>query len=148
MPMDPLKPPGHIHDTVKPGDEPALAGETMRAMLARTPDAMRELMQQFIENKDLNARAAIRLRMKALLDMVSVDTAYPPLFAPDGRRDQAPMDAFHQGPGMRGDAYLDPLPAAPHENLGQLDADELRALRAVAPIPGADAALQQNAELL
>lgn len=51
----------------------------MDLMASAAPALMAELMREFIQKKDLNARAQMRLRMKALLDLFSVDTSYPPV---------------------------------------------------------------------
>jgi hypothetical protein len=40
---------------------------------------MSGLMERYIAQKNLNDRAKIRLMMKALLDLIAVDTEYPPI---------------------------------------------------------------------
>jgi hypothetical protein len=56
---------------------PRLPGAIEKA-LESAPDVMAALMKEFVEKKDVDARALIRVRMKALLDFVSVDTVFPP----------------------------------------------------------------------
>lgn len=52
--------------------------ETKKAELEKlAPSLMAELTKEFIGATDLNARAKIRARMKAVLDFASVDTSYP-----------------------------------------------------------------------
>jgi hypothetical protein len=64
----------------KPAAPPApTAGPMMTDLSKRVPDIMGELMKDFVERRDLNSRAQIRLRMKALLDLFSADTGYPPI---------------------------------------------------------------------
>lgn len=65
-------------------DEKSMIGERMQACIESAPAMMAELMKEFIEKKDLNDRVKIRLRMKALLDLVAVDTKYPRNPAIDG----------------------------------------------------------------
>lgn len=55
------------------------AGPMMTDLSKKVPDIMGELMKDFVERRDLNSRAQIRLRMKALLDLFSADTGYPPI---------------------------------------------------------------------
>ncbi len=105
------------------------------------PDVMADLMKQFIANTELNARARIRLRMKALLDLVSVDTSYPPVpalnphqrqedegdVARPRRRRRVPQLAFNPPGGVpnpRRNPMMDDYPEAPN----------------IAPIPGAEQA--------
>jgi len=63
----------------------ALIGSKVQEMVDGTPEIMKELMQQFITQKDLNDRVRIRMRMKSILDLVSVDTVYPKTAAPRPR---------------------------------------------------------------
>lgn len=49
----------------------------LQETLERLPALMGELMREFITHKDLNKRVEIRYRMKALLDLVFVDTVWP-----------------------------------------------------------------------
>ncbi len=53
------------------------AGEKVSQCLNNAPGMMAELMTEFIGDRNLNARVKVRLRMKALLDLVAVDTVYP-----------------------------------------------------------------------
>lgn len=64
------------------------------------PAAMADLMRAFIEKKDLEARAQIRLQMKALLDFASADTVFPknPLTPPP----KGPEIGFGGGMGVMG----------------------------------------------
>jgi hypothetical protein len=50
---------------------------TITNLLEKAPEMMSELTHSFQKNKDFNQRAKIRLQMKAVLDMLSVDTTYP-----------------------------------------------------------------------
>ncbi len=59
--------------------------------ISESPKTMFALMRDFVEKKDVNSRVAIRLRMKALLDFVSVDTEFPP--NPMLKMDAAPAPA-------------------------------------------------------
>jgi hypothetical protein len=49
----------------------------VQLLLTHSAEIMKELTDQFIEAKDLNSRAKIRAKMKAILDFASVDTSYP-----------------------------------------------------------------------
>lgn len=53
------------------------------SVLTDAPAIMAQLTGEFVEAKDLNTRAKIRQRMKAVLDFVAADTAYPDV-EPDG----------------------------------------------------------------
>lgn len=55
------------------------------AVLEDIPGLMKALTEEFIAKTELSERAKIRLRMKALLDFVSVDTTYPKIPNLDGR---------------------------------------------------------------
>lgn len=108
---------------------PVMIGEKIQACIASAPAMMAELMKEFIEKKDLNDRVKIRLRMKALLDLVAVDTKYPRNPAIDG----AP------GRPRNGGFMAAPLPVM-GDNLGgemarRLD-DGLGG--AIQPVPGAE----------
>ena len=50
---------------------------TLVVAVASAPKIMAELTRAFIEKKDLKSRVQIRLRIKAILDLLSVDTEYP-----------------------------------------------------------------------
>jgi hypothetical protein len=42
------------------------------------PEEMANLTKRFIEQKNVNDRVSLRLRMKAILDYLSTDTEFPP----------------------------------------------------------------------
>jgi hypothetical protein len=115
-------------------------GGKIKTMLDAAPDTMAELMRQFIESKDLNTRVKIRLRMKALLDLVAVDTVYPKLPARD-------MD---QGRGIgRGRPYEPMVPAlqGPMDVQAEMDHRVGEGVGGgVLPVPGAEAI--QNDDVL
>lgn len=114
-----------------PGTE---QGPKTKAAIDSAPEMMAELMREFIDHKELNARVKIRLRMKALLDLVAVDTQYPKSPALDTggpmrrrrRRFGEPVFAepYQQAPGIAG-AIADRLDDG---MLGE-----------VQPVPGAEA---------
>ena len=52
-------------------------GKELDAALAQLPALMAELTREFIENRDLNARVQIRMRMRAILELAFVDTIWP-----------------------------------------------------------------------
>jgi hypothetical protein len=52
-------------------------GKELDATFAQLPALMAELTREFIENRDLNARVQIRMRMRAILDLAFVDTIWP-----------------------------------------------------------------------
>lgn len=113
-----------------------------------TPDVMADLMKQFIANTDLNTRARIRLRMKALLDLVSVDTSYPPVPALNPRqREEDEGDVGGRRRRRRAPQYfVNPPVAAPYPRRNPLLEDDPEAPD-VAPIPGAEQA-QANEAIL
>lgn len=100
-------------------------GDHLKLVLEKAPELMAELMRQFIDKKDLNSRTALRLRMKALLDLVAVDTQYPPVAALStgiGRRPERRLfeeQVMAQGPLYQDNPMMDAPPPA------------------IAPIPGA-----------
>lgn len=49
----------------------------LSSVVGNIPDVMAELTKSYIANTDYNARAKIKMRMKAFLDMLSVDSTYP-----------------------------------------------------------------------
>lgn len=49
------------------------------------PEVMAALVRQFIEKKDVDCRVQVKMRMKALLDFLSVDTTFPPNPLPDSK---------------------------------------------------------------
>lgn len=64
--------------------------DRVACVLEDIPGLMKALTEQFIAKTELSERAKIRLRMKALLDFVSVDTTYPKVPNLDGRPTPAP----------------------------------------------------------
>ena len=55
--------------------------------IKEAPKMMGELTKQFIDQRNVNQRAKIRLQMKAVLDMISVDTEVaPPPGKDDGKK--------------------------------------------------------------
>ncbi len=54
------------------------------AMMAAAPDHAKELFAAYRDNRDYNDRVKIKVRIKVLLDMLSLDTVMPPL--PDQKR--------------------------------------------------------------
>ena len=107
------------------------AGEKVSQCLNNAPGMMAELMTEFIGDRNLNARVKVRLRMKALLDLVAVDTVYPKAPGMDlgGRRDRAGQ--FHAAA---------PQPAVPMD-LGVAMGDRVGGGGLggpVLPIPGAE----------
>lgn len=121
-------------------------GEKIKAMLDGAPDTMAELMRAFIANKDLNVRVKIRLRMKALLDLVAVDTAYPKVPA----RDMG--DAVGGGFGRVRPfqpVYAEPMPPVMGDLRGEMDRRVVEGVGGggVQPVPGADP-VPQNDDVL
>lgn len=98
-------------------------GPLARAAIDQAPDIMRELTEQFIARKDLNSRVRLRLRMKAVLDLISVDTEYPAVPALNPRQEPAGDGQGQGGPGAF--ALRHEMAAVP---------------QAVAAIPGAEQA--------
>ena len=65
--------------------------KNVRGYIADAPKIMSELTRLFVACTSLTDRAKIRMRMKAILDFISVDTDYPPVPALDGvRRPEIP----------------------------------------------------------
>jgi len=48
-----------------------------RKIVATAPDYMRDLTELYRDHNDYNDRVKIKVRIKILLDLLSVDTAYP-----------------------------------------------------------------------
>ena len=59
--------------------KPAPVGPLVAGLRDQAPQIMAELMRSFIEARDLNSRARVRMQMKAMLDLFSTDTDYPPV---------------------------------------------------------------------
>jgi len=76
-------------------------GKELQATFAQLPALMAELTREFIENRDLNARVQIRMRMRALLDLAFVDTIWPTNAMkkppPGGAREAAMADGAAEG---------------------------------------------------
>lgn len=118
-------------------------GEKIKAMIEGAPDTMAELMRAFIDSKDLNTRVKIRLRMKALLDLVAVDTVYPKVPARDLDHGDRPL----MGAGYVGRArpmFAEQMPPIQGEMDRRVD-DGMGG--GVLPVPGADP-VPQNDEIL
>jgi hypothetical protein len=127
--------------------QPDVLGPEMQALAGKAPLVMGELMQQFIERKSLVSRATVRLRMKALLDLFSADTGYPPIPALSGQPAQVPPRYLAQGYA----AYAPPQPIGRRVagEADQMQQEVERALQEedaagapadVAPAPGAEVA--------
>jgi hypothetical protein len=126
-----------------PDNRPAdVMGDKMKALVEGAPDTMAELMRAFIQTKDLNARVKIRLRMKALLDIVAVDTVYPKVPA----RDMDHGGGFMGGGRPRlavGHGYAEPAPMQ-----AEMDRRVDGGMGGgVLPVPGADP-VPQNDDVL
>jgi len=50
----------------------------LRLLIETMPAAMAELVKDFTDKRELNARVEIRMRIKAVLDFLSADTVHPP----------------------------------------------------------------------
>jgi hypothetical protein len=128
------------------------------ALISQSPELMSELMTDFISGKEYNARAKVRMKMKILLDLASVDTKYPdiPALSPQrpSRGDLA--NYVHNGyplaagmlPGGGGRALnqpgdgIEPIPGAYPEREND---DILEAPGGNVPAPAAPAApVDQN----
>lgn len=122
---------------------PAETGEKTKAVIAGAPDVMAELMRAFIEQKDLNARVKIRLRMKALLDLVAVDTLYPKNPALDGgARGHVPR----HGGGFMEPAFPQPPPMGDIGGALRAEVGRHAGPGGIEPVPGA--APIDNADVL
>ena len=69
------------------------------ALVAMLPEAMGDLMREFLRRKDLVSRVQLKFRMKALLDFASADTEYPPnpLISKETAPSPARYAAFQMG---------------------------------------------------
>jgi hypothetical protein len=99
------------------------------------PDEMGELTKKFIQNKNVNERVSIRLKMKAILDYLSTDTEFPP--NPLLKKDPAPTPARDMAMGF---------PAIGMQANGGVFAQPVQALGPVEPI--AQAQRMDNTEIL
>lgn len=70
--------------------------------LDRTPEMMAALMKIFIQKKDVDSRVQIKMQMKALLDLASVDTTFPENALPDSKVASARDAAIHGAPVLGG----------------------------------------------
>lgn len=96
------------------------------------PAYFAELMQQFIEKKDLTDRQKIRRRVRALLDLFSADTKWPTDRGPKNERPG--RNAFGNVQQMDGGFFHGGRNAPPQDDLA-----EPEPMGAV-PAPGADIA--------
>lgn len=111
--------------TTPPAKTEQKPGPMMEALAQDAPKIMAELMTHFIERRDLNSRAQIRLRMKALLDLFSADTGYPAIPSISTAR----MDRDGFGPVQQAPAYVRPAP--PLHAAGEVDLLQREVERAV-----------------
>lgn len=79
--------------------------EHVTQFVKNAPQMMAELTQQFIDRKAIGDRSKFRLQMKAVLDMISVDTEYPTPEKKDGaaKEDYSPR-RYDNGGGRLVDA--------------------------------------------
>lgn len=123
-------------------DEP---GPEMKALAEKAPKLMGELMEQFITRKTLTQRATIRLRMKALLDLFSADTGYPPIPSISAGM---PRGVGAYAPAYGGGAF-GAQGGAPPIPLGQRGQGEIEAVqRAVAEAVGEQQVAQEEADIV
>ncbi len=140
---------GHLKTCSKtkaPAEEPKEAlPKSLDDVLKKAPEVMADLTRQFREKKTLTDRVLVRLRMKAILDLLSVDTNYPanPALNPQQeirRRRRGRHDGIGQIPMPY--AAANPVPQAAIE---QAVMDEIQQEQ-VAPVPGAQRA--ENNDLM
>lgn len=82
--------------------------------LDRTPEMMAALMKLFIQKKDVDSRVQIKMQMKALLDLASVDTTFPENNLPDSKVTSARDAAIHGAPVLGGHQFAGgPVPGIP-----------------------------------
>lgn len=105
------------------------------ALIEASPEMMSELMKEFVDGKDYNARAKIRMKMKILLDLASVDTKYPDIPALQHGRGAVPGLPGLPGQGLY-DGYANALPMALQERAGRAVLN--RPDDGIEPIPGAN----------
>lgn len=72
------------------GDVLTKQSDNVVNFIKSSPAMMAELTQQFVSKKGLSDRAKIRLQMKAVLDMISVDTEYPSAEKKEAKEDYSP----------------------------------------------------------
>lgn len=86
------------------------------------PDAARELFKAYIDNKDVETRVKLKVRIKVLLDLISVDTVNPSADLTRIRAAQLDSDQNHG---------IQPRMAAPRPafNLGLAMPDQLERMR-------------------
>lgn len=115
---------------------------------ASAPGIMAELMRGFIAARDLNSRARVRMQMKALLDLFSVDTEYPPV--PPLNEEQMVQRALQGGlqPGQFVPRVGQPLPAIGQPGLAEAVAEAVEPRGPVPdrvlPAPGAPLAGEEG----
>lgn len=62
-----------------------LVPDKIQMAIDSAPEVMAALVRQFIEKKDVDTRVQVKMRMKAVLDFLSVDTTFPPNPLPDSK---------------------------------------------------------------
>lgn len=141
---DPL-PPAKAEKTPEEKEKDRITEEckvTLGAFLKEAPKVMADLTRMFIACTDLTERAKIRLRLKAILDLISVDTDYPPVPALNAQGGEGGLgDYLQQGPRrrLRGARPFElgvPAPALQQ----QIRAAVEQEVGGVAPVPGAEPA--------
>lgn len=126
-------------------DEP---GPEMQALAEKAPKVMGELMEQFISRKTLTQRATIRLRMKALLDLFSADTGYPPIPSISAGAPR-PMGAYQPGAYVGGAFGAQGAPVHPMPPMGVRAQGEIEAVqRAVEEAIGEERGAQEEADVV
>jgi hypothetical protein len=107
-------------------------------IIAIAPQTMANLTKSFIENKNVNDRVSLRLRMKAVLDYLSTDTEFPP--NPLLKKDPAATPARDAAMGMM------PQIGMGNGAFAQQNWPVVQALGPVEPIPAAQR--MDNTEIL
>ena len=125
-------------------------GPEWAAFAEHAPALMAELMKEFIDKKSLNDRAMIRLKTKALQDLFSADTGYPPIPAISAAQQRARRGGFAGGDfGQAGvGAYMPPVAGHRADEAEQLqravaeaaDMPPAEVPPGVVPVPGAEVA--------
>jgi len=81
-----------------------LKTDSVGGFIKSAPQMMSELTQSFISKKGLHDRAKFRLQMKAILDMISIDTEYPSTEKPSEKAKEDYSPRRHDGGGRLVDA--------------------------------------------
>jgi hypothetical protein len=139
-----------VEDERAKAKQKAPPGPEFEAFAAMAPALAAELMREFIERKNLNERAQIRLKVKALQDFFSADTGYPPVpaisadqqYRRGGFAQQAGRPYLGVGavPGFRVAGEAAQLEAAVAEAVGEEEVAEGVRPADVVPAPGAPVA--------